>query len=436
MVRFTKRKFYLFLGFFLLLFPAFNTSMISALGLLRLQHFFYPISFVLIFAYQNNGTVLQCKKEIIYLLLAAFFLVFWRSKMPNNLDGFQLPYLVLFASMLLLHLNDQWWGTIWQVLRIYTGFHLVTGVLLLLVPEFQKNYIVPMVTSTAESQKILLNQIRQGYMTGLTYHYSTMGMYMAVGVIAYAKPLLVKGEKVKLQDWVMFAAMAVGVILTAKRAHFLFSVMALVFVYWLINSPFTVKQYRQAFLLLIGITIAATVLFFTVPQFRALIGRFLSDTEDVNNVSSGRVEYYWLNALQLFTEKPLLGYGWRSFRVINQSRFGFNVNNDAHNIYLQLAAETGIVGLAVFLTIFIGSFVLAYKAYKMQKQMQLLSPNQQTALALAMAYQVFFVLYGFTGNPLYNSQCYIPYFLCCTLGYSAWYRLRQEQKKMKIAGAK
>lgn len=439
MIRFTKRQFYLFLGIFLLLFPSFNAALLPVLLPPRLRHFVYFIGLAFIYAYQNKGTVVQCKKEILFLLLAAFFLIYWRSAMPNDLNRFEFAYLSLFGSMLLLHLDDRWWGIFWRVVRIFAVFHLVTGVLLLLMRDFQVNYVVPLVTTTEQSKKVLLLQIGNRYMTGLTYHYSTMGMYMAAGVISCSKPLLAKGEKVKLLDLVLFAAMVVGVILTAKRAHVLFSAMALVFIYWLINRPFTVRQYRQAFMLLLIFTIATVILYFTVPQFQTLIGRFLASSDDINDMSSGRVGYYWLSAILLFTEKPLLGYGWRSFRVINTSRFGMTSANDAHNIYIQLAAETGVVGLAVFLTIFVGSFILAYKAYKMQNKMKRLSTDQQTALALAMAYQVFFLLYGFTGNPLYDAQCYVPYFLCCTIGYSAWYRLRHEQKmmmRMKIAGVK
>lgn len=433
MKQLTARRLAMYTALLVLLFVPFNASLRGYLGLNRLTHLLYFSVPFFVYCYRNSGTVFRCQKNILIVLLAAFFLIYWRAPRYGTLDEWQIPYVSLFISMLLLHEDEKWWDIFWKVVRFYCTFHLVTGLILLTMPEFQLNYIVPMfgMDESSQTYRTLIRVIRQGYMTGLTDHYSKMGMYLALGTIAYAKPLLSGGCQVRLRDWFAFAAFMVGLIMTGKRGPFLFAVLAIVFVYWLVNRPFTVKQYRRVFFLLAGIAAAIPVLYVAVPQFRTLLARFLMDGGDANDLSSGRIELFWVNAIKLFTEKPIFGYGWRKFRVLNQSRFGYNGTNDSHNIYLQLAAETGIVGLMVFLTIFIGSFLYSYRAFKMQKKYRVLNNNQLLSLELAMAYQVNFLLYGLTGNPLYDSMCYIPYFMCCSIGYAAWYRLKQVQRLEK-----
>ena len=33
----------------------------------------------------------------------------------------------------------------------------------------------------------------------------------------------------------------------------------------------------------------------------------------------------------------------------------------------------------------------------------------------SLAMQIFFILYGFTGNPLYDREMFVPYFIACAI---------------------
>lgn len=432
MIRVTKREFIFYLGMVLMLFPIFNFSLQYVLMPGSTSHIYPVLAAGMVYLYRNKGGRFQCNPIIGILLILALGFLYIGASLDHNLNDWKLPYLSVFFSALLLHLDDKWWGIFWRVILWYCIFHLITGIILLAIPDFQVNAIVPLLIGDERSKSRLVTFIQRGYMTGLTCHYTYMGIYMVLGLVASSKPLFADQKLVKPKDWILFGSFLVGLILTNKRGPFLFALAAIVFIYWLTNHPFTKKQYIRVFFIIIFTAAATFLLYLALPQFRTLLARFQSDTGDLDEMSNGRIEYYWLSALQMFLQKPLLGHGWRSFRQLNQTMFGFTRANDAHNIYLQLLAETGIVGFAVYVTLFIGAFLLTYKAYSLQKKHSVLTSEQMLSLKLSMVYQIFFLMYGFTENPLYERSCFVPYFLCCTIGYAAWYKISMELKKRAL----
>ena len=65
----------------------------------------------------------------------------------------------------------------------------------------------------------------------------------------------------------------------------------------------------------------------------------------------------WQNAIDLFYESPIIGMGYGVF-----SESGFVVG-DAHNIYLRILAEQGLVGLMIFLILLFVLFVQGIKLF-------------------------------------------------------------------------
>ncbi len=70
----------------------------------------------------------------------------------------------------------------------------------------------------------------------------------------------------------------------------------------------------------------------------------------------------WGEMKTKFNQKPLLGYGLGTFPIIReqQTRYFFQ-GTEAHNDYLRLAIETGLLG---FLSYFIILLILLYKSFK------------------------------------------------------------------------
>lgn len=117
---------------------------------------------------------------------------------------------------------------------------------------------------------------------------------------------------------------------------------------------------RRQRLWLVGGAFLAVVLFFT------LTGRHIREILTLADVASRERIVMWKTALAMIHAKPLLGHGVNTF-MANYNHYAGDATlwpAYAHNCFLQIAAETGLVGLGLFL-LFIGALAaLVWKALR------------------------------------------------------------------------
>lgn len=106
---------------------------------------------------------------------------------------------------------------------------------------------------------------------------------------------------------------------------------------------------------LIFIAIAGAAVYYLVSRFLpvASLDRLLAFDE--YRAGSGRTES-WLGVLKLFAQRPILGWGWGGcdFKSVGYA-------SSAHNTFLTLLCEGGIVGFSLFMFPIIQLFVLAIR---------------------------------------------------------------------------
>lgn len=110
------------------------------------------------------------------------------------------------------------------------------------------------------------------------------------------------------------------------------------------------------------LSMLAIALLLAVPQYETIVSRinldFLSDDSSLNYRW-----HIWKYAIDTFLANPLFGGGIGSFGFFVPSHFqapGYLVSH-AHNIYLHLLAETGILGFVAFLGYILGAIYISYK---------------------------------------------------------------------------
>ncbi len=112
---------------------------------------------------------------------------------------------------------------------------------------------------------------------------------------------------------------------------------------------------------------------------------------DMEKLGNGRVAL-WKLAVRGFLEKPVFGHGWRYFKQLAPLSGSTNVSN-AHNVYLQLLCETGVVGFAIVGTIFVWLLVLIVQ--------KLASAGEKWYYLLGLYMLVAMMVQGLMDNSLY-----------------------------------
>ena len=88
---------------------------------------------------------------------------------------------------------------------------------------------------------------------------------------------------------------------------------------------------------------------------------------------------HYLTALEMFKEKPFIGYGYHSFRqeckrfhYISSHSVKNRCSTHPHNYIIQLLAETGIIGLILYLLFIMSIFIKSVKIKKIFNEPQLI----------------------------------------------------------------
>ncbi|MBD3300050.1 MAG: hypothetical protein GF347_01735 [Candidatus Moranbacteria bacterium] len=149
---------------------------------------------------------------------------------------------------------------------------------------------------------------------------------------------------------------------------------------------------NKIFIFLIGFVFA--ILFFVSPTVHNRI-------EDVYNPpanSSVRWRFeQWKRSWEIFLEKKVLGYGTGTEKIAFGHEYGYNLVYQAHNDYLLMLVELGIIGLILYL--FLLSKILK-KLYLAYQQAQNQNEKDLAFVILALSISLFF--YAIVNN-IHNS---------------------------------
>ncbi len=121
--------------------------------------------------------------------------------------------------------------------------------------------------------------------------------------------------------------------------------------------------------------ILISIICISLPLF-ILLGKVGKEVQSFHNLNQGTIVerlVLWKETLPMIKDRPLLGHGFNSF-MSNWSKYGVGKTFEhpyyPHNCYLHMAAETGLVGLGMFMWIII---MLFKSTIKFLKKMELKS---------------------------------------------------------------
>ena len=243
--------------------------------------------------------------------------------------------------------------------------------------------------------------------SGLAGEKAEAALIVGIGAgYEFAKIFTLKGNR-RLAQYFVILMFISALFLTGKRTLSLGAVLCAVVIILIIgNNSVFVKRILTAFLIL-------GIIFVAFATFSSSFGIFNRFADMLSGKENGRSPL-WQQSWKMFTERPILGYGYGTYNsyvtLTGMTYYGANWGYYGHNGYLELLAETGVVGTVAFLWLLahVGKHIVIY-IRSIRSKMEILIGTVDFSYFIFMLYSVLLMLfYAITGNVfVYGNQLLI-----------------------------
>ena len=203
---------------------------------------------------------------------------------------------------------------------------------------------------------------------GFTGNKNVMASFIAfkVPIIFY---LIINSKGfIKFFSSFIFSASLILIFLLASRAAYLSTLLVLIILYASCLF-FNFSKFKQSFFYLIT-PILSLILLYNIVSHINTVENISSKTTSftiIDESSNNRLELY-SNALDYITQNPFIGCGIGNWKIESLPywkalKTGYTVPYHAHNDFLELATEIGVIGGLFYFLIFLAIFFYSFKCY-------------------------------------------------------------------------
>ena len=265
-----------------------------------------------------------------------------------------------------------------------------------LTPEIVEQ-VTKLFSYNASDYVVMKAWTRNGWYSGLFPDRAPAAFYCSV-LVGIGLYYVYKNYKRKDTFFARFIGIAIviigiyGILLTAKRGLLLGTLIAAFITYMTYKKVNREPIWKIC--VTVGIICVVTWLVFSnMEATQIMLMRFF----DNDNMMTGRGDIY-SNIYKYIWSSPIIGTGTASaFSLLGIG---------GHNIYLTVLMENGIIGFTFFFLALVYSLC---KTIALASEMGRLNRKERLPfLMFSLFIQVFFLIYGMSGNPLYDN--YILYF--------------------------
>ena len=320
----------------------------------------------------------------------------------------------LSAVLLCFPYTDHFWERLLTVMR---GFALVMAISIILSTVIE-NLILDyfwIIVNPRRTQSVITriqNELSKGSYSGLAGEQAQAALIMNVG-IATKLAIPFSGGRVRKKDSFELVLYLVALILTGKRMLFVIPVLVGATVLLLSEMR---QKVTKLFFAILGLVAALGVAYFFIPQMAIIYERLIGNVgTEYYDPLSGRGDL-WEYSIRMFLEKPLFGYGFGSYNSYAYDhgylRNGQRWNYFGHNCYLQLLGETGLVGTALFVGMFVYALVFTARSFRKSA-----SRERKYYLIFSFCLQLMLLIYCVTGNVLYYAEQVFLWFIGIAMSF-------------------
>jgi O-antigen ligase len=297
----------------------------------------------------------------------------------------------------------------------------------LLIPNLYSNYLYFLISRGRASVGRLNMEINNHVYSGLMGEKGEAAYIMVIAIMIQLSKCIAS-KKIEKKDTFWLCVYFVALLLPAKRVLFVIAVL-LCMMYWVFWT-----RGRKKVVLIGGFGGAACLgilIVSNIPAFSTLVDRFIADPG--SDTANGRY-YLWERAIEMYQEKPIFGYGFGSFNKYASYKgviltASHEWESHAHDIYIQVLGEMGIVGLISFILLAgcgIATFINIYK------KKDILERKDLSMLFLGGSIQILTLIYGISGNCIYYTNQILVY--CWGLAIIVYLNKKYSNRCLKING--
>lgn len=208
------------------------------------------------------------------------------------------------------------------------------------LPDFYFNTLFKLLPSANQQQVYFLYQ--DSAYAGITGQTSTNALFLSIGAFFCIYKIRIRPEK-HIAYYAALISMLLAVLLTQRRASFF--ILLLIVIYMLSS-----KKHLFRNIMILGFLILLLLIFGVdwIPGMTSLLGKF--EAKSIGDSIIGARGRLWKIATDLFWEKPLIGYGICTYSSLVPGA------SSAHNAYLQVLCEMGLIGSIAFFAPYVYCF--------------------------------------------------------------------------------
>lgn len=371
-----------------------------------------------------KGKKVNCDKFTVLWSLCLAIALFHNRRLAEG--DYSLKMICWFAMIIILILLRNSFSWIHLFVKWIVRFTIIHVIFAWLFKIFPNLFHVFANLYDGTTSLTMLEHYANGYLLGITTHYSTLAIYLGNGmVVLWSLYQIELSQKRKRQFLIGLIVTGFTLAMIGKRGMIIFVIMTIgIFIVFTKARdlkkavPVVLKYFGIGLLCLVVLIIAAYTI---MPQLLMTIGRFMDGSAGAD-ITSGRFRM-WMLALTLFVKNPIFGIGWFGYREVYMTAWyhgSLFQQLDTHNVYLQLLCETGIFGFAIFMIVILRTLALTLRDLRkcIIGTNILYDESYKYVLSVSCILQILFALYCLTGNPLYDPQNFIVYFLSIAAAYS------------------
>lgn len=323
------------LGIFIYTIPVENSVIISGVGSINRLLGLISFCISLIYIVSIRRTV---KKMTLFMLLSLTFLfwvsftIFWSYNIQNSLT----VWLTAIQIILMIQLINEVVDTKNDLLFLIKAFLL--GIF---------TSVISIILSFINGVSYTIYDLR---FTAFGTDPNDVGVTLAIAIPILWYLILNEKDKVFLLiSKIFFPLIIFSIVLTGSRGALLTAIVALLII------PFTYNKLKtiHKILTLIIFSVLTMILIKVVPV--SVVERIFSIRDELSSGNVSNRTDLWYAGLKVFSENPIQGVGIGAFADSVQSYLGYGYV--AHNTFISILVEQGLVGFCIFLLILVYLFV-------------------------------------------------------------------------------